>query len=167
VVYCGTTSKSLMPGLRLGWIVVPRELVEPIVTIRRPIDSATSSLLQATYAIFLERGDLDRHLRRTRRIYRQRRDALIGALERWLPQATPRGASAGLHVLVSLPPDVDELRLAALALERGVRVDPLHSYRVRTRPKLRPGLVLGYGALTPDAAERGTRILADVISSAR
>jgi GntR family transcriptional regulator/MocR family aminotransferase len=167
VIYCGTTSKSLAPGLRLGWIVVPRELVDLIVAIRRPIDSATSALLQATYAIFLERGDLDRHLRRTRRIYRQRRDALIDALGRWFPEATPRGASAGLHLFVSLPPEVDEARLASLALNRGVRVSALRSYRVRVRRDDPPGLVLGYGAVTPTASERGARILGELVSAAR
>jgi GntR family transcriptional regulator/MocR family aminotransferase len=159
VIYCGTTSKSLAPGLRLGWIVVPDALVEPVVRARRPIDSATSSFTQATYAEFLINGDLDRHLRRTRRVYRRRRDALIDALGRWFPDAVPRGASAGLHVLVTLPADLDERGLAQRALEEGVRVYPLGPYRSHTRPDDRGGLVLGYGSLSLDAADRGARVL--------
>jgi GntR family transcriptional regulator/MocR family aminotransferase len=159
VIYCGTTSKSLAPGLRLGWLVVPERLVEPIVKARRPIDSATSSFTQAAYAEFLERGDLDRHLRRTRRVYRQRRDALINALAQWFPDAVPRGASAGLHVLVDLPNELDEETLAARALDDGVRVYPLRPYQVR-RSSTRPGLVLGYGALAPSTSEHGVRVLA-------
>jgi GntR family transcriptional regulator/MocR family aminotransferase len=160
VIYCGTTSKSLAPGLRLGWLVVPEPLVEPIVRARRPIDSATSSFTQAAYAGFLERGDLDRHLRRTRRVYRLRRDALISALARWFPEAVPRGASAGLHVLVDLPIDLDEDAVAAHALDEGVRVYPLGPYRMGRRSHSRPALVLGYGALAPPASESGVRVLA-------
>ncbi|MGH9273207.1 MAG: PLP-dependent aminotransferase family protein, partial [Acidimicrobiales bacterium] len=75
VIYCGTTSKSLAPGLRLGWLVLPPELVEPVMTQRVLTDLATSSIDQAALAVFLDAGDLDRHLRGTRRIYRRRRDS--------------------------------------------------------------------------------------------
>ncbi len=167
VIYCGTTSKSLAPGLRLGWLVVPRDLVDPIVAARRATDRATSSFQQATYAAFLARGDLDRHLRRTRRIYRQRRDALISALARWFPAAMPCGASAGLHVLVTLPEDLHEGVLAELALEAGVRVYPLNDYRASRRSDHAPGLVLGYGQLTAAQLEHGARVLSEVAASAR
>ena len=72
VVYCGTASKSLAPGLRLGWLVVPPDLVDPVVAQRRATDGATSSLLPATYEASLATGDLDRHLRRSRRRWRSR-----------------------------------------------------------------------------------------------
>ena len=167
VIYCGTTSKSLAPGLRLGWVVVPDRLIEPIVRARRPIDSATSSFLQATYAEFLANGDLDRHLRRTRRVYRQRRDALIAALARWFPDAVPRGASAGLHVLVTLPPDLDEGALIERALADGVRAYPLAPYRSLARPDEPGGLALGYGSLSPAHAELGARVLGNAAASLR
>jgi GntR family transcriptional regulator/MocR family aminotransferase len=162
VVYCGTTSKALAPGLRLGWLVLPADLVEPIVAARRGTDLATSSILQATYAALLTNGDLDRHLRRTRRVYRQRRDALIEALGRWFPDARPCGASAGLHVLVDLPRHLDERTVADRALEAGVRAYPLTTYRVNRRGRPAPGLVLGYGSLTPAALERGAQVLGEV-----
>ena len=167
VIYCGTTSKSLAPGLRLGWLVLPPDLVEPIVAARRATDLATSSLLQATYAAFLSRGDLDRHLRRTRRVYRQRRDALIAALARWFPDAVPCGASAGMHVLVTLPRELDESMFAALALEMGVQVYPLHTYRDGRRSHQPPGLVLGYGQLTSAELTQGARLLGDAARHAR
>ncbi|MGH9137703.1 MAG: hypothetical protein ACRD0G_11735 [Acidimicrobiales bacterium] len=103
--------------------------------------------MQATYAAFLTNGDLDRHLRRTRRIYRQRRDALIAAIERWMPAAVPSGVSAGLHVLVTLPTDVDERTVVDRALAAGVRVYPLATYRARRVTDAAPALVLGYGRL--------------------
>jgi GntR family transcriptional regulator/MocR family aminotransferase len=167
VIYCGTTSKSLAPGLRLGWIVLPEPLLEPVVRARRPIDSATASLTQATYAEFLANGDLDRHLRRTRRVYRQRRDALIDALARWFPDAVPRGASAGLHVMVTLPPDLDEAALVDRALAQGVRAYPLAPYRSRPRADDQGGLALGYGSLAPDAADFGARVLGQAAHALR
>lgn len=166
VIYCGTTSKSLAPGLRLGWLIVPRDLVEPVVAARRGTDGSTSSILQATYAAFLTRGDLDRHLRRTRRVYRQRRDALIAALARWVPDAVPCGASAGMTVLVRLPLEVDEHNVAAFALEAGVRVYPLEQWRASRRSDQTPGLVLGYGPLTAAQSEHGARVLGDAVARA-
>jgi GntR family transcriptional regulator/MocR family aminotransferase len=167
VIYCGTLSKSLAPGLRLGWLVIPHELVEPIITRRRANDSATASIAQAAYAEFVSTGDLDRHLRRTRRIYRQRRDALVAALARWLPEATTGGVAAGLTILVTLPQDVREALVEERALAAGVRVYPLTSYRTKRGAAMSPGLVLGYGQLTPTKIEQGVRLLADAVSGAR
>ncbi len=167
VIYCGTLSKSLAPGLRLGWLVLPHELVEPIITRRRATDSATASIAQAAYAEFVSDGDLDRHLRRTRRIYRQRRDALIAALGRWLPEATPGGIAAGLTALVTLPPDLDEAIVEERARAAGVRVYPLSGYRTKHRAGMSQGLVLGYGTLTPAKIEEGVRLLAEAAAQAR
>ncbi len=165
VIYCGTTSKSLAPGLRLGWLVLPDELVEPAMTDRRATDSATSSILQATYAAFLDSGDLDRHLRRTRRIYRQRRDALIAALARWFPDATPCGVSAGLQFLLRLPGHIDEEAFVARALGAGIDVQALGPYRTGRRDDHGPGILLGYGRLTPASAELGARVLGEVAAA--
>jgi GntR family transcriptional regulator/MocR family aminotransferase len=161
VIYSGTLSKSLAPGLRLGWLVLPPVLVEPLATARRQTDHATSSFLQAACTTFLANGDLDRHLRRTRRIYRQRRDALLDALARWLPGAEASGIAAGLHALVTLPAGLDEVAVADRAEAAAVRVYPLSKYRVSRRPGAAPALVLGYGNLGPETIERGVRLLAE------
>jgi GntR family transcriptional regulator / MocR family aminotransferase len=166
VIYCGTASKSLSPGLRLGWLVVPPQLLEPIVAGRHVIDHATSSFIQGAFATFLVNGDLDRHLRRSRRIYRGRRDALIAALARWLPEATPSGVAAGLQLLVTLPGDLDEVTVADQALAAGVRVYPLANHYVGGRPDGPPAFVLGYGSITPAQVEHGIRLFADAVHAA-
>ena len=166
VIYCGTLSKSLAPGLRLGWLVLPSPLVAPIAESRMLVDHATSVPVQATFAEFLGNGDLDRHLRRMRRVYRQRRDTLVDALARWLPDATPSGIAAGLHVLVTLPPGVDEESLVAHASDRGVRIYALGNYRAVTVHDAAPAILLGYGTITPGAIEEGVRILAEVVVDA-
>ena len=139
VIYSGTLSKSLAPGLRLGWLVLPAPLVGPIATSRMLIDHSTSVPVQATFAEFLANGDLDRHLRRMRRVYRERRDVLIAALAKWLPAATPSGIAAGLHVLVTLPAGLDEAELAECAEAAGIRVYPLGELSRRRARRRRPG----------------------------
>jgi GntR family transcriptional regulator/MocR family aminotransferase len=162
VVYCGTLSKSLAPGMRVGWLVLPPELVDRVAATKRILDHFTAPLVQATTAELLVRGDLDRHLRRTRRVYRARRDALVEAIDRWLPGATVEGIAAGLHLYVRLPPEVDEAGVVERALERGVRVHPGRAYSVAASPG--PALVLGYGTVSPADADRGLRLVAEAMA---
>jgi GntR family transcriptional regulator/MocR family aminotransferase len=165
VIYCGTTSKTLASGLRLGWLVVPPPLVDPIVARRHLTDGSTSTILQATFAEFLDSGDLDRHLRHTRRVYRERRDAVIGSLRQWLPRATPSGLSAGQNVLVTLPAGTDERAVVARALAAGVRVYPLADFRPAPNADDQPGLILGYGSVPAGRAAHGIRLLSHALGS--
>jgi GntR family transcriptional regulator/MocR family aminotransferase len=159
VIYLGTTWQSLAPGLRIGWVVVPPALTDVVAATSLPPAGFTSVVLQATFAEFLMRGDLDRHLRAVRKVYRQRRDALVAAIDRWLPEAQVTGIAAGLHVVAMLPDGTDAERLATTALSAGVEVRTLSSYRAdrRTSP---PGLVLGYARLTPSQIQNGIERLA-------
>ena len=124
VVYHGTLSKSLAPGLRLGWLVAPPDLIDELLPARKAIDHMTPSLIQATFAEFLDRGDLDRHLRRTRRIYRERRDALVESLGERLPGWRVGGVSAGLQAFVTLPEGQDSGEVAARARRHGIGAVP-------------------------------------------
>ena len=90
VAYAGTASKTLAPGFRLGWLVLPRDLVEPFAEAKLLADRGSPILDQLTFADFLSRGEFDRHLRRMRPVYRSRRDALLAALRR-----APARARAG------------------------------------------------------------------------
>jgi GntR family transcriptional regulator/MocR family aminotransferase len=106
VAYAGTASKTLAPGFRLGWLILPRELAGPFAEAKLLADRGSPILDQLTFADFLSRGEFDRHLRRMRPMYRSRRDALLTALARHLPELEPAGIAAGLHLVAWLPQDL-------------------------------------------------------------
>ena len=146
VAYVGTASKTLAPGLRLGWVLVPSHLVGEMAAQHGVTRAMPSTLTQAAFATLLERGAIDRHLRRTRREYQARRSALIKALATHLPQASVSGAAAGLHLIAWLPDDADEAAIADAAADRGVAIHTLHQDCWVTAPR-GPALLLGYGLI--------------------
>jgi GntR family transcriptional regulator/MocR family aminotransferase len=153
VVHVHSVSKSLAPALRLGWAALPARLVPAVVEEKRLSDLGSPVLEQLTLAAFLERGELDRHLRRTRPAYRRRRDALVAALA----GLEVEGVAAGLHVLVRLPPGVGEREAVAAAAARRVAVDALGP-QVAGAPRP-PSLLLGYTRLgEAGIAEAGRRL---------
>ena len=156
VTYAGSVSKTLAPGLRLGWLVAPERLAEQLVAAKERDDLGTPVVEQLALADFLERGELDRHLRRTRAIYRGRRDALVAALERHLPGCVPAGVAAGLHLVVALPAGTDERALLAAARAAGIGLAGLSEHAVTPAP---PALLLGYGRIAEPAIEAGVRAL--------
>jgi GntR family transcriptional regulator/MocR family aminotransferase len=146
VVYLGTASKTLAPALRLGWMVAPAELVAAIAAERWAIDSGGPAIAARAYARLLATGDVDRHLRRTRREYHARRDRLVARLARRLPECRIEGASGGLHLLLRLPVGADEHAVVARLAERRVRIRGVAGYRLNGGDD-RPALVVGYGRL--------------------
>src|SRR5260370_1010769 len=108
VVYAGSASKTLAPGLRLGWFVLPSHLAGPMATAKIAADRGSPVLEQLALADLISRGEFDRHLRRMRPVYHRRRDALLAALARRLPRPQPAGISAGLHLVTWVPPPLDE-----------------------------------------------------------
>jgi len=159
VAYVGTASKTLAPAVRLGWGLVPSHLVGEMAGQQGVARAAPSVLTQATYATLLERGEIDRHLRRTRRVYHSRRNALIDALAQWLPEVAVAGAAAGLHVIAWLPDGMSESAISDAATSRGVALHTLHDDCAVTAPRP-PALVLGYGLTAEPAIPRAVRELA-------
>jgi GntR family transcriptional regulator/MocR family aminotransferase len=136
VVYAGTASKSLAPALRLGWIVVPEHLLEPVLAARTRTDGP-GAIDQLALADFIASSAYDRQVRRMRLVYRRRRDALVRALGR----DRVRGIDAGLQLVVDVP---DEGEAVANAGARGVAVEGLAAYRLGAQAHA-PALVVGYG----------------------
>jgi GntR family transcriptional regulator/MocR family aminotransferase len=163
VAYAGTASKTLAPGFRLGWLIVPRELVEPVAEAKLLADRGSPILDQLTFADFLSRGEFDRHLRRMRPIYRSRRDALLAALTERLPELEPAGIAAGLHLVAWLPRDLDEAAVISAAAREGVAIAGVSSYRLSPAP--RGGVIFGYSNLGERAIADGIERLAKAISS--
>jgi GntR family transcriptional regulator/MocR family aminotransferase len=163
VIYAGSASKTLAPGLRLGWLVLPGRLLAAVANEKALDDLASPALEQLAFADLLARGEVDRHLRRNRVRYRARRDALVAALAVHLPQVTVGGIAAGLHVVAELPAETDEAAVVAAARERSVGVYGMADYRLSD--SLGPtALVLSYGALGERAIQAGVRLLAVAVS---
>jgi GntR family transcriptional regulator/MocR family aminotransferase len=156
VVYFGSASKSLAPGLRLGWMVVPEELVHDVVAAKGGVDWS-SAFDQLTLAEFIASGAYDRHVRSMRLRYRRRRDALVAKLAESAPTVSVAGLDAGLQALVELP-DQTEGALVRASAELGLAISGLAEYRhpkTVGRPAGRDALVVGY-ATPSDSAWSGT-----------
>jgi GntR family transcriptional regulator/MocR family aminotransferase len=160
VLHTGSTSKTLAPGMRLGWLVPPADLYPELVAARHANDLGSPALPQLVLAELLSSGGYERHLRLVRNRQRRRRDAMLAALAEFLPGARVEGAAAGLHLLITLPGlpiETDDTELATAVRHAGVRVHPLSWHRVR--PGI-PGLVLGYAAHPPDRLQSAVRRMA-------
>jgi GntR family transcriptional regulator / MocR family aminotransferase len=144
VVYAGTASKSLTPGLRLGWLAVPPVLLDEVVAAKEAAGAYTSSLDQLTLAGFLTSGGYDRQIRHARLAYRRRRDRLAAVVRRHAPQVEVTGIAAGLHAVLSLPGDQSEDDIVADAAENGLVIEGLASFGSGAASH-GPALVIGYG----------------------
>ncbi len=161
VAYVGTASKTLSPALRIGWVVLPARLVDEAVRLKNLLDAGSPTFPQLALASLIRSGDYERHLRRVRAVYRHRRDRLIQALATHLPGLPVEGIAAGMHVLLRLPPGVDDGAAAARAERAGVRVAALSAF-ARAAPGR--GLVLGFGRIPEEHVEAAVAALAAALS---
>jgi GntR family transcriptional regulator / MocR family aminotransferase len=164
VAHVGTASKTLAPGLRLGWMSPPPDLVEEVRMRKVLADSGSPAVDQLALADLLSTGEYERHVVRARHEYRRRRDRLVQALSTRLPRLEFRGAAAGMQLLLQLPDQVEDVAIAEAAASRriGIRaLSPLHLTPSRER-----GLLLGYGRLSEHRIDDAVAALWSVIMEA-
>jgi GntR family transcriptional regulator/MocR family aminotransferase len=165
-VYLGTTSKTLAPAVRLGWIVAPAEVTAALMDAHLDGSGGVTGLNAQVFARLLLSGRYERHVQRCRRVYRRRRDALVQAISTELPQLRVLGTAGGLHLSLRLPTDCDANRVVATARSEGVDIRPLSYYR-HDLTEHEPGLVMGYGRLQLPSVAGVVGTLTQAIRSAR
>ncbi len=166
VVYAGTTSKTLAPGIRIGWLVLPPRLVEPVIESTRHGGAMPSALQQLALAHLLATGQLDRHLRRLRISYRSRRDRLIAALAQAVPALAPTGIAAGLHLLLYLTDTkTSEVRVRAVAEKHGIALAYMGSHWHQPDGRAH-GVIVGYSRPSTSSFDDAVHDLAGVLREA-
>src|SRR5580692_840147 len=155
VIYVGTFSKVMFPALRLGYVVVPKDLVEAFSTARDATDQFSSTLYQAAMTDFIREGHFARHIRRMRMLYMERRAALVEAIQNQMGgELEVIGAEAGMHLVAMLPPGVDDVEVSKKAAAVGISAMPLSSCYLK--PPARRGLILGYSGADARQIRDGT-----------
>ncbi len=144
VIYTGTFSKVLFPALRLGYIVIPLDLVERFAAVRQAMDICPTHGSQAVLAAFIREGHFARHVRRMRKVYEERRRVLIEQIERQLgPSYEIMGTAAGMHLTLLLADNVRDRQIAERAVKQRLWLSALSLSYIGRSP--RQGLVLGFG----------------------
>ncbi|MDE2447556.1 MAG: PLP-dependent aminotransferase family protein [Gammaproteobacteria bacterium] len=166
VIYIGTFSKVLFPALRLGYVVLPKELAGAFCATREATDTFTSPLYQIVMADFLRQGHFARHIRRMRKLYMQRRTALVDAIGKHIPESLEIvAADTGMHLVALLPPGIDDMEVSSAAARKGVSVRPLSLCCLKPPP--RGGLIFGYGGASVPQINVGVRELGAVLRETR
>jgi GntR family transcriptional regulator/MocR family aminotransferase len=164
VVYIGTFSKVLFPSLRLGYIVIPRDLIDRFVAVRHVLDIFPPYLYQEVLADFINEGHFTRHIRKMRQVYSEKRTALVQSLrEELVGTAEIHGTEAGMHLAITLPDNFNDLLIAAKAGQERLWLWPLSpSYARETR---RQGFVLGFGSTPLEHIPSYVRQLAKILKA--
>jgi len=163
VIYVGTFSKVLFPSLRLGYLVIPSDLIEPFLTVRRAMDLGPPNFHQEVLADFIGEGHFARHIRRMRVLYGERRSVLVDSLNQELGSMVEvLGGEAGMHLTVTLPRGSGDTEIAARAAQQNLWIWPLSpSYLGKVA---RPGFILGFGSTAVAEIPRAVRKLRDLLA---
>ena len=158
VIYIGTLSKVMFPALRLGYVIIPKDLVSAFSGARDAVDIFSATLYQAVLTDFIQEGHFARHIRRMRMLYMDRRRALTNAIQIEMGgKVEVIGAEAGIHLVALLPPGTDDVAISKKAAQKGISAMPLSICYLK--PPTRSGLILGYGGANAHQIHDGIRKL--------
>ena len=165
VLYLGTFSKTMFPALRIGFLVAPQQLAGPLAAMRAQSAARGRAADQLALAEFLRSGQFALHLRRMRRLYRQRRDVLVALLQQHLgPIAQVQGASAGMHLALRFTaPALDATAISARLEQEGIVAHALCTHATAERGQAWHGLMLGYAQIPAELMDGFVRRLAAVV----
>lgn len=164
VIYMGTFSKTLYPALRIGYVLVPKQLIAPLRAAAAELYRGGHLLIQRALAEFIREGHYAAHIRRMRLLYGKRRAFLISLIQRYLGAEYLRefNHEAGLHLVLNLPEGCDDVAVAARALQQGVKVRPLSQYYMQPQP--RRGLLLGFACVEERAMLAAFNVLRESLA---
>ena len=164
VIYIGTFSKVLFPALRLGYLVIPPDLVDRFYSVRRTMDLGTATFYQDVVADFMGEGHFARHIRRMRTLYRERRSALVESVRREFGAAVQTlGSDAGLHLTVLLPELNSDVEIAIKAAQQEIWLWPLSPAYIGRAPQ--QGFILGFGSVPAETMPRLIRKIHSLLAS--
>ena len=163
VIYVGSFNKTLFPGIRMAFAIVPPDLVQPMIAAKHVADGHNSTLPQAALAEFISAGHFAEHLRRTRAAYDERRQVFLESLATLGDLIRTGPSEAGMHVTAHLTFDADDRAIAEACARRGVVVQPMSRFRIASGP---PGLVMGYGCAAPSRIRSAMGVVRAVVEAA-
>ena len=161
VIYLGTFSKSIAPAIRLSYMVLPKPLLEAYEQKARFVNSTVSKVDQLIVQKFIEEGYYERHLNKTRALYKSRHDVLIEELRPMADICTISGENAGVHLLLTFQNGMTEEELIDRAAKEDIRVYGLSDYRIKENCKEKATILLGYANLTEEQIRKAARLLRD------
>lgn len=166
VIYIGTFSKVLFPSLRLGYIVIPPDLVDRFIAVRHAMDIFPPYLHQEVMADFIVEGHFTRHIRKMRQIYKERRSVLIDSLKHEFPldrDFAVHGVEAGMHLAMTLPEGMNDREISARAANSRLWLWPLSPSYNSSKP--RHGFILGFGSSLAEQIPRAVRLMRSLIAA--
>jgi GntR family transcriptional regulator / MocR family aminotransferase len=164
VIYIGTFSKVLFASLRIGYIVIPADLVDRYISVRLTMDIFPPYLYQEVLTEFMQRGHFTRHIRRMRALYRERRTTLVNSIHAAFGDSMElHGVEAGMHVAATLPPGLSDMHIATMAAQRQLWLWPLSPCYLTK--EVRQGFILGYGNTSQEEILRAVHHLRDVLKA--
>ncbi|MEW9110091.1 MAG: PLP-dependent aminotransferase family protein [Cytobacillus gottheilii] len=158
VIYVGTFSKILSPALRIGYVVLPKPLIEPFYSLKWYSDRHTSSIEQYALARFIDEGHLDKHVRKMKKIYIERRKVLTDALHQAFPSVHVIGKAAGMHIVAQFPGITFTKELCEKLMGEGIKIYPVEHFALN-KGSHGDKIVLGYGGITVEELKKGVEIL--------